>query len=517
VTVSLPPRRRAQADLNAVLAVTGSIQLRRRAPSVDIRMAGRQVRAKQHVLNRDRGIRTTVDPEVAEGAYAQLPAWSHREQHLTLVQMAATAWFPEQIHRQVSAVTLQKFAVVVAGRADDATGRNCYRPYSQVAIDMGVSEETVRACWRALERLGLAVQVQASVCFPYDERMRIWRLERSKQRGLTPVYALVVPAAYARALVTGEHPADLIAADQVAEPVTPAQSLCAALSKLRSTDPRPSPVAAPEPLSVAAQDAAEVSPGPEEAQSAPAPVDNSRRNPFGKLANVDILALPLGRDRCTFSAAIALVAEVPHGVKSTASRAHNRDDGSAGHPGGSTSRRAPRKRCTGREGWFGAHRDIAVHLTRRVLWLRGVAPGRIAPQLKRFTVAGHDKVWRPDDFVTAFDGINRRQGRYSPGANMASQSRDDRARVESASAGAVRSPQGLLKWYLDQLDPVNDHPRFELDAVNDVIRSSWISRREAAAVETAARAEAGHDHVARLRQLAGLPAETAPRNRRATK
>jgi hypothetical protein len=534
-TIQLPMRRRTAAELNVVLAVTGDTQLARQADA-DVRVVGRQIRAKAHqVLYRDRGKRCTVAAEIPEGAYSQLPVWSHPDQWLYLVQLAATAWFPEQIHRQVRVVTLLKFAALVAAVANDQTGRDCWRPYPELARDMGVSVETVRKCWRALERLGLAVQVARSVCFPYDERMRIWRLERSKQRGLTPVYALVVPAAYAQALTTGEHPGDLLAqafagedgASATGETLMPSQKLSAALRKLQTTGlPAAAPAVAQE-APVAAEDGSEASLSSSGGQVAAGPVDNSREHPFKKLEKVDILGLPRSGPRCSFAAACLLVGVVPHGVKSTASRAHNRDGGAdSGRSGGSGPRKHAQKRCTSQGRWFGVHRDIAVALTRRVVWMKGTEPGKLAGQFQRFTVPGLPKIWTPDDFVTAMDRINLRQNRYSPGANQASGRKADQQHAQRADAGAVRAPMSMLKWYLDQLDPVNDHPRFELDVPNEQIRSSWIGLREAVTAEneqlaaigmergSQRRAEIRAQRVAEARRLMGAPPVTSPRNRR---
>ena len=525
---SLPLSRHSRADLNTVLAIAGSTHL---AKSADVRMVGRQVRAKAHqALYRDRGPRCTVEREATEGAHSQLPIWSHRDQWLYLVQLAITAWFPEQIHRKVRVATLLKFAALIAAFADDQTGRNCWRVYPQLAQDMGVTVETVRKCWRALERIGLAVQVEESVVFGYDERMRIWRLERSKQRGMTPVYALVVPAAYAQALSTGEHPADLLAqepagenavtGEEPAKSLSPIQKLSAALSQLRSTNPAQEP-------SGAAADSSTPSPSDEQGGPHKPPVDNSRRNPFMKLENVDILGLPRSGPRCTFGAALSLVALVPHGVKSTASRAHNRG-GSSDSPdsGGSATRKGTQKRCTGQGGWYGPHRDIAFVLTRRVVWMMRSKPGELAPQFKRFTVPGLPKVWTPEDFIAAMDRINQRQNRYSPGANQASRAKSDKQHAQRAEAGAVGAPMSMLKWYLDQLDPINDHPRFELDAPNEQILSSWIGRRETIAREneqlaavgmergSQRRAEVRTERAAEARRLMGTPPVTSPRNRR---
>ncbi|MET7284206.1 hypothetical protein ABZS29_38590, partial [Kribbella sp. NPDC005582] len=115
------PTSRARADVGVVLAFAGTTQLSQHA---DVRVVGRQLRAKAHrALARDRGERRTIEREAVPGAYANLPAWTHRDQWLSLVEIAAEAWFPEQIHRQVRIATLLKFAALVAAHADDATGR----------------------------------------------------------------------------------------------------------------------------------------------------------------------------------------------------------------------------------------------------------------------------------------------------------------------------------------------------------------------------------------------------------
>ncbi|WP_433169907.1 hypothetical protein [Kribbella sp. CA-247076] len=496
MTAAAMSSSRAWADVSVVLAFAGSTHLNHRA---DLRIVGRQLRHKAHrALARDRGERQTVEREAMPGAYAGLPAWSSRDQWLALVEMAAGVWFPEQIHRKVSAATLGKFAALVAAPADDTTGRGVRRAYPELARGLAVTVETVRACWRALERLGLAVQVEQSVCFGYEHRMRLWR-QGSKQRGLTPEYALVVPAAFARALTTGEHPAELLAtryADvgDLVELVTPADRLSAALRALRAATPSPV-VSGPVPGATAHSGAPAVAgsapspvltadPAPSDA---PQPVENRRPSPTPHLGNVDILGLPHSGTRPQYLSCLALVTHVPHGVKSTASRARNRRGCTKStRPGGIPARSTAQRRQAGRGGWFGPHRDIAVVLTRRVLWLRGVQPGRIAMQLRRFTVPGLPLVWRPDDFVAAFDAINRRQGRYSPGANLASSSTADQVRAERAAAGAVTSPAGLLKWYLEQLDPANDHPRLDLVLENERAAASADARRAEAARERAA-------------------------------
>ncbi|MFD7161700.1 hypothetical protein ACFV9C_44445 [Kribbella sp. NPDC059898] len=490
---------RARADVEVVLAFAGSTQLSQHA---DVRVVGRQLRAKAHrALARERGQRRTIEREAAPGAYAALPAWMHRDQWLALVEAAAVTWFPEQIHRRVRVATLLKFAALVAAHADDATGRSCWRPYPDLARGMAVTVETVRKCWRALERLGLAVQVEPSVCFTYDQRLQLWR-KGSKQRGLTPEYALVVPAAFARAIETGEHPADLLAlehVDDAGEPAGPADRLSAALRALRTAtpapvapEPVPTSTAAPQPAPVAPQMVASEPAAATQTSRPQEAVDNHRQRPTTRLQNVDILGLPRSGTRPSYTSMLALVTLVPHGVKSTASRAHNRGGRTDSvRPGGTPARGTTHKRHAGRGSWFGPHRDIAVYLTGRVLWLRGVRPGRIAMQLRRFTVPGLPLVWRPADFVAAFDAVNRRQGRYSPGANLAGSSTADQGHAASAAAGAVTSPPGLLKWYLEQIDPVNDHPRVVLEFQNERIAASVAVRRTESARERAAASPLG--------------------------
>ncbi|MFB6726771.1 hypothetical protein ACFCV3_41760, partial [Kribbella sp. NPDC056345] len=305
--------------------------------NADIRMVGRHLRARVHTgLHADRGPRCHDSREATEGAYSQLPAWTHRDQWLYLVTMAVV-WFPTLIHRQVSVTRLLEFAALVAADAKDDSGRETRRVYSSLATAMGRSEETVRVCWRALERLGLAVQVEESKYFSKDRRLAIWREHCSKQRGHTPEYALVVPQAFAQAMVTGEHPADLLAqesfddvdallaAGATKRTMTPYQRLRTALSRLRN--------AAPIQLLPAASGTADsTQEGPAAAPSTAAPQTAStaaeqpvdkpgevvHSNPFEGLRNVDILALPLGPARSAFPSGLPQVELVPHGVKSTA-------------------------------------------------------------------------------------------------------------------------------------------------------------------------------------------------------
>ncbi len=101
-----------------------------------------------------------------------------------------------------------------------------------------------------------------------------------------------------------------------------------------------------------------------------------------------------------------------------------------------------------------ATRAAAVELVRLVPWLAGVAPGRIAQQLRPFVRAG----WTPFDFVDAFDVRQHRMSWSTP----------TRARLRTGPEHAY----GLLRSYLSDLDPQADHPRPELLQLREA-RPAW--------------------------------------------
>ncbi|MFB6726770.1 hypothetical protein ACFCV3_41755 [Kribbella sp. NPDC056345] len=158
--------------------------------------------------------------------------------------------------------------------------------------------------------------------------------------------------------------------------------------------------------------------------------------------------------------------------------------------------------------------------------MKGTAPGMFQGQFKRFTATNLPYVWTPNDFVKAFDAIYRRTGRYSPGTNYDSRTKDDRGRAEKADAGAVRKPMKMLQWHLDQLDPVNDHPRLELDIANEAMTRAQAARQAVLEAHDQHLAEIGMERgserraevrtaqAALARELAGLPPVTRVRNRR---
>jgi hypothetical protein len=160
-----------------------------------------------------------------------------------------------------------------------------------------------------------------------------------------------------------------------------------------------------------------------------------------------------------------------------------------------------------------------------VLWLQGCPAGRISGQLKRFTDPNLPMRWTPHDMLTAMDKINIRLGKYSPSNNLAGAIAAEAKRqrsfgrsvaehelvnaVEAAESAAgrraaVRSPWGMLKWYLTQLDPINDHPRLDNILFGREQKASWTARREEVAAheaDLAARGlERGSEGRAELRE-----------------
>ncbi|MDN5771662.1 MAG: hypothetical protein L0H24_12300 [Microlunatus sp.] len=97
-----------------------------------------------------------------------------------------------------------------------------------------------------------------------------------------------------------------------------------------------------------------------------------------------------------------------------------------------------RKRAQNRSGpaW-----DLAVALTKQVIFLHRCPPGRIVGQLSRFTDPARTggMRWTTTRVLEAMELVNRRLGYAAPVA-------------------AKTAPWGLLAWYLGQIDPFADHP-----------------------------------------------------------
>ena len=83
--------------------------------------------------------------------------------------------------------------------------------------------------------------------------------------------------------------------------------------------------------------------------------------------------------------------------------------------------------------------DLAQRLTDQVLFLRGCPAGRLSGQLHRFTTPGLPHRWTSEQLIRAMDAVNQRRGWNAP-------------------YRAKTAPWGILRWYLEQLDEVADHP-----------------------------------------------------------
>lgn len=87
--------------------------------------------------------------------------------------------------------------------------------------------------------------------------------------------------------------------------------------------------------------------------------------------------------------------------------------------------------------------ELARDLVEELSWLRGTAPGRLEPVLRRFVNCR--LAWTAGDINEAINQANQRLGRASMTHTL------------------VKHPPGLLAKYLRDFDPDNDHPRFWYD------------------------------------------------------
>lgn len=109
------------------------------------------------------------------------------------------------------------------------------------------------------------------------------------------------------------------------------------------------------------------------------------------------------------------------------------------------------RRCAARNGDAAARRrqqtrarraktpvyQLATSITLRVIWLRTVSRGRLTGLLKPYADA--PRPWTGSQLAAAMDRVCRDLGIDAP-------------------ARAVSSPYGLLKWFLDRIAPIDDHP-----------------------------------------------------------
>lgn len=479
---SASPRARHTAQ--TVLAITASTRLNRHAklPAVGARI--RHTKVLPPHVQQDRGLRHHLVQEVPEGRYSGLPVWSSRDQWLAIVMLAATVWFPDKGAGLVRKSTLLAFAAVVAAAADDRTGRHCREWYGAVARKLALSERHLLNCWNVLAEMGLAVRITDPRRLTEQERLDIYRAHKSRQRGYTSEWALVVPREHAVAYAQGCTPQHVLNVDQ-------------ATAEALVEDPAADgPPVAAEP----SKDRVEY--------SSPAAVDNVVETSPVPSQNVDTFAPPKGSPRSTSSSPFHWASQDPRGSKSTASRAHNRSSGQRCRAGGSRDRAHSGPDCDQKASWqwMGARHDMARALVNLVLWLNGCPAGRISGQLKRFTDPDLPMRWTPHDMLLAMDRINIRLGKYSPSNNLAGAIAAEAKRqrrfgrsvaehelvdaIEASEAAAgrratVRSYWGMLKWYLSQLDPINDHPRVDGILFGREQKASCQQRRERVAEQNA--------------------------------
>lgn len=96
--------------------------------------------------------------------------------------------------------------------------------------------------------------------------------------------------------------------------------------------------------------------------------------------------------------------------------------------------------------------SLAIALVQRLPWLTTrstvTAPGRIAGLLTRYAKSPYP--WTSQQLLDQMTAVNRRL-RYS-------------------APDIAHCPVALLKWYVDQIDPVGDHPQYHLDQERDAAR-----------------------------------------------
>lgn len=117
---------------------------------------------------------------------------------------------------------------------------------------------------------------------------------------------------------------------------------------------------------------------------------------------------------------------------------------SGGPPGRNSppaGQKRPSERRTGRRPHQGPSWDLAVALTKEVIFLHRCPAGRIARQLQRYTDPQQTggRRWTTVQLLDAMTAVNRRLGYAAP-------------------VKAKTAPWALLAWYLGQIDPFADHP-----------------------------------------------------------
>ncbi len=97
--------------------------------------------------------------ELADGAYAQIPAWRGRQHWLDSLTAALDTDDGERVRRALgpARATVLRVAGAEADAATFETGRDVQTSHGRLARALDVSEDTVRLCRRVIRRLGFAV------------------------------------------------------------------------------------------------------------------------------------------------------------------------------------------------------------------------------------------------------------------------------------------------------------------------------------------------------------------------
>lgn len=144
-------------------------------------------------------------PPVADGAYAQHPAWRTRDQWLAAVAAALASTDGQGVLRciHIEASTAMRIARADSLSADTLTGRGVATAHETVAARTGVSVSTVRRARKVLEALGFEVVVLRGRYMTKQEREQATLHHGGRQDKFASVRSLIVPREWAH--VEHEH------------------------------------------------------------------------------------------------------------------------------------------------------------------------------------------------------------------------------------------------------------------------------------------------------------------------
>ncbi|SCX60368.1 hypothetical protein SAMN03159343_4083 [Klenkia marina] len=298
------------------------------------------------------GIRPTA------GATAGLPAW-----------WGATDWVESEVrdalaeHRDVcrahhvEADTALAVARGMAAYADFNTGRDCRPTNARLVADLRVSLSTVHRARRVLKALGLVVELVAGrSIMTRNERLAAWR-RGSSHRQIAAEFALCSRRLRPRgARPTATGPGGGRAAFR--RPAASTGPVTRSRSRLHLVDDDTPPSALPERLSSHLR-TTHLQAKAEQKKAAPRPAPTRRVDQDQAERRLRVVRTPA--------------------------------EGLTGLP---TGAEGPPPRATGPDP---RTRRLADSVARRLGWLRGTSPRRLAPTLHRFATAG----WTPRDVERA--------------------------------------------------------------------------------------------------------------------